>query len=180
VAQNTPLIVTFARRHFLLPGLGLQKHSGFMMKTVFDKSIRDELISRINSLTINSKAQWGKMNVCQMAKHCTIWDEWVLGKNNPVYNRSFLGLIFGRIALKGMVKDDRPIKKNMPTTRAFIVKDKNGDIEHQKRLWIKLITEYEHFSNPRFIHDFFGKMTVEEIGVFAYKHSDHHLRQFNA
>ncbi|WP_276501338.1 DUF1569 domain-containing protein [Terrimonas pollutisoli] len=150
------------------------------MKTIFDKETRAELISRINSLDENCKAQWGKMNVYQMAKHCTIWDDWVLGKTNVTYKQGFLGLIFGRMALKPMVKDDRPIKKNMPSGRAFIVKDNDGNIEHQKKIWTERIAAYEHFSNPRFIHDFFGKMTVDEIGIFAYKHADHHLRQFNA
>ena len=103
------------------------------MKTIFDKATRAELISRINSLDENCKAQWGKMNVYQMAKHCTIWDDWVLGKTKVKYKQGFLGLIFGRMALKPMVKDDRPIKKNMPSGRGFIVKDNNGNIEHQKK-----------------------------------------------
>ena len=45
------------------------------MKTIFDKTTRDELINRINSLNENSNPQWGKMNVSQMVKHCTQWDE---------------------------------------------------------------------------------------------------------
>lgn len=31
-----------------------------------------------------------------------------------------------------------------------------------------------------FMHPFFGKITREQIGYLAYKHDDHHLRQFNA
>ena len=150
------------------------------MKTLFDKTTRIELISRINSLTKHSKAQWGKMNVYQMAKHCIIWDNWVLGQSNIKNKRGFLGLIFGRMALKSILKDDRPLKKNMPSGRDFIVKDNDGDIEFQKKIWMELIAAYEHYSNPGFVHDFFGKMTVDEIGFFAYKHADHHLRQFNA
>ena len=50
----------------------------------------------------------------------------------------------------------------------------------KKRNGLLLIEEYEHYSNPDFIHDFFGKMTKEQIGLLAYKHTDHHLRQFNS
>ncbi|MEO6305792.1 MAG: DUF1569 domain-containing protein [Bacteroidia bacterium] len=50
----------------------------------------------------------------------------------------------------------------------------------EKNKWVSLIEHYEKFSNPDFIHPFFGKMTEAQIGVMAYKHSDHHLRQFNA
>jgi hypothetical protein len=149
------------------------------MKTIFDKTTRDELISRINSLDENSKAQWGKMNVYQMAKHCSIWDAWVLGKNNTTYKQEFLGRIFGKMALKSNTKDEKPLGKNMPAGKAFTVKEKDGNVEAQQKIWMNLIAEYENFSNPGFIHDFFGKMTIEQIGVFAYKHTDHHLRQFN-
>ncbi|MGG7664366.1 DUF1569 domain-containing protein [Dyadobacter sp. BHUBP1] len=150
------------------------------MKTIFDAATRDELIRRIQSLEKNNAAQWGKMNVYQMTKHCTIWDEWVLGVHQPKYKQQLIGWIFGRMALKTFVKDDRPIQKNAPSSRPFIVKELDGDLELQKKAWIRCIAAYEHFSNPGFIHDFFGRMTREEIGIFAYKHSDHHLRQFGA
>ena len=150
------------------------------MKTIFDKSTRDELIGRINSLNNNNTAQWGKMNVYQMIRHCSIWNEWVLGKKNQQYKQEWLGLIFGKLALKSAVKDDRPMKKNMPAGRGFSIKEKDGNIEAEKDAWIGLLADYEHFSTPGFIHDFFGKMSTEQIGIFAYKHSDHHLRQFNA
>lgn len=149
------------------------------MKTIFDESTRKELMERINLLHENSAAQWGKMNVYQMAKHCTIWDEWVLGRSHHEYKQSFLGLIFGKLALKSSVGDSRPMKRNMPAGK-FVVKEKSGSIELQKRKWMECVAEYANFSNTRFIHDFFGKMTREEIGIFAYKHADHHLRQFNA
>lgn len=148
------------------------------MKSVFDKSVREELIQRISSLNENSTAQWGKMNVWQMTKHCTLWDDWILGKNEWVYRQEWLGKIFGKMALKSSVKDERPIGKNMPAGKRWIVKEKNGDLEMQKKNWIGLINGYGQYYNPDFIHDFFGKMTLEQIGIFAYKHSDHHLNQF--
>lgn len=144
------------------------------MKTIFDKSTRDELINRINSLNENSTAQWGKMNVSQMLKHCIRWDEMALGKTK--YKQSLLGKLFGKIALRNMMKDE-PMKKNLPTVPSFIIKD-NTDVATEKRKWIQLLQEYEHFSNQGFIHPFFGAMTKENTGYIAYKHSDHHLRQF--
>jgi hypothetical protein len=150
------------------------------MKTIFDESTRDELVQRINSLNEDNKPAWGKMNVYQMSKHCTIWNEWVLGKSNFVYKQEFLGKIFGKIALKSNTKDDKPIGKGMPAGKAFTVKETVGELSPQKSNWIDQIKSYEYFSNDDFIHDFFGKMTKEQIGIFAFKHNDHHLRQFNA
>lgn len=150
------------------------------MKTIFDKTTRAELIRRIDTLNEKSVSGWGKMNIYQMLKHCTIWEEWILGVHKPKYKQEFIGFVFGKMALKDMIKDERPLRRNTPTSTAFKVKGKNGDVESEKKKWIILIEEYEHYSNPEFIHDFFGKMTKEQVGYLAYKHTDHHLRQFNS
>ena len=147
------------------------------MATIFDKSTREGLIARINNVNQDSNAQWGKMNVYQMLKHCTSWDEWVLGTHKPKYKQSFLGLLFGKLALKSSVESDKPMQKNMPA--GFLaVKEESGDVTLQKQKWIHRMNEYASYDNPDFVHDFFGRMTKEQIGRFAYKHADHHLRQF--
>jgi len=148
------------------------------MKTVFDKTTRDELISRINTLNENSTAKWGKMNIYQMLKHCTEWEEWTAGKK--IYKRAIAGQIFGRMALKSILKDDQPLRHNTPTLPQLKIKDAHGDIAAEKKKWVALIEGYESFSNDDFVHAFFGKMTKEQIGYMAYKHTDHHLRQFGA
>jgi Protein of unknown function (DUF1569) len=147
------------------------------MKSIFDNATRQELITRIGTLNENSTAQWGKMTVYQMLKHCSLWEEMVLGKT--AYKQSFIGKLFGKMALKDMLKDDSYVKKNMPTVPGFKITG-TGDVEAEKAKWIGLINEEENFSNHGFVHPFFGKMTKEQIGCFAYKHIDHHLRQFGA
>lgn len=147
------------------------------MKTIFDESTREELITRIKTLDENSSAQWGKMNVCQMLKHCILADELYLGKTH--HKRVFLGRLIGRMALNGLLKDEEPMRINSPTSDAFKVKETEGNVFIEKTKWISVIQEYGSFDNPDFVHWFFGKMTKEQIGYLAYKHTDHHLRQFN-
>src|ERR1700759_4308441 len=106
------------------------------MKTVFDKATRDELIARINTLNENSTAQWGKMNVYQMAKHSTLWVEWVLGKEK--YRQAFIGRLFGKMALKGVLKDESPLRRNTPTLAELKVQESNGDLESEKKKWAVL------------------------------------------
>lgn len=148
------------------------------MKTIFDSQVREELISRINSLNKDIKSQWGKMNVFQMVKHNTYWNGWILGEESHTYKQVFMGKIFGKLALRKMIKDEKPLDKNIPTSTQFKIKEQSGDLEAEKLKWISLIKAYEQYENPDFIHDFFGTMTKEQIGILAYKHSDHHLRQF--
>jgi len=150
------------------------------MKTIFDQTIQQQLIDRINSINDSNKAHWGKMNLCQMLKHCTSWDEWMLGINKPVYKQAFIGKLFGKMALNKLTKDESPLDRNTPTSKEFKIKDSECDIAAEKSKWTALIRQYSHYNNPGFIHIFFGKMTKEEVGVIAYKHADHHLRQFGA
>ena len=148
------------------------------MKTIFDKVTRDELIVRIKLLNENSTANWGKMNFYQMLKHCILYDEWILGKNNPVCKQVFIGRLFGKTALKDFVGDDKQLKRNMRTLNNLKVELSSGNPASEKLKWIDLVKEFENYSNPNFIHSFFGKVTKEQIGYLDYKHTDHHLRQF--
>ncbi len=146
------------------------------MKTIFDKNTREELSARVNALNENCRAQWGKMNVNQMLKHCTKWDDMMLGKIQV--KQMFLGKLFGKLALKNILKNDKPLGKNSPSAPELIIKEKAGDIAIDKAEWIRRINEYENFQNIYFVHPFFGTMTSEQVGLFVYKHHDHHIRQF--
>ncbi|MFL5739917.1 MAG: DUF1569 domain-containing protein [Flavisolibacter sp.] len=147
------------------------------MKSVLDRSTREELTKRIETLNENSTALWGKMNIHQMLQHCILCEEMFLGRKK--YKRALIGLLFGRIGLRNMLKDDRPLGRNAPTSTAFKIKGSDGDMSSDKMKWISLVDEYSRYDNDEFVHWFFGKMTKEQVGQFAYKHSDHHLRQFN-
>ena len=148
------------------------------MNTIFDKTTRNELITRIKALDENSTAQWGKMNLYQMVKHCVLWEEMMSSKLQC--KRMLLGRFIGRMALKSALKDDSPMMRNAITSPELIVKEYSGDIASEKKKWISHIEDYAHFSHTDFIHPFFGKMTKEQIGYHAFKHTDHHLRQFNS
>ncbi|MNY31775.1 hypothetical protein D3C86_1659500 [compost metagenome] len=115
-----------------------------------------------------------------MLMHCTTWEKWIQGRGDHTYKQEFIGKIFGKMGLRRMIKDDKPLDKGVPTSTQFKMKETSGDIAAAKQEWIDLIQSYGHYSNPAFIHDFFGKMTQEQIGLLAYKHTDHHLRQFNS
>ena len=146
------------------------------MKSILEKATRDELITRIHSLQENSAAQWGKMSVAQMIKHCSQWDEMALGKKQ--FKRIFIGRLFGRIALKDMMQD-KPIKKDLPSVPSFIMKV-HPDFAEEKTKWLTLMNEYKDLSDDGFSHPFFGHLTKEQTGIMVYKHVDHHLRQFNS
>jgi hypothetical protein len=94
------------------------------MKTITDKLAADTLINRINSLDENATPLWGKMTACQMLKHLILWEEMAMGKT--LYKQSFIGRLFGKMALKDMMKDE-PVKPNLPTISSFKITG-DGDI----------------------------------------------------
>lgn len=111
-----------------------------------------------------------------MLKHCRLNEEMLQGRTH--YPRLFIGRLFGKMALKGILKDDSGMKKNQPTHPALKIKD-TGDFEQEKKQLIRLLAAYENLVPMELMHPFFGRMTRQQIGQFAFKHTDHHLRQFN-
>lgn len=146
------------------------------MKSIFDNTVRQELSTRINSLSPQHTAQWGRMNVYQMVKHCTLCEDMFLGKLK--IKRVFIGRLIGPMVLRKILKDDKPFGKNSPTSPVLKTFGDTGDMEQQKREWLNRVGSYTGFNDPNFVHPFFGPMSKEQVGVFAYKHADHHLRQF--
>ncbi len=145
------------------------------MKSVFDTSTKEELIQRINALTPQHNAQWGKMTVFQMMRHCTLGEKMLQGELQ--IKRTFIGRLLGRMILKQVMKDDAPFRKNSPTSPLLQTPAESGDMAQLKKDWISRIGQYGQHTQG-IMHPFFGPMTGEQIGQFAYKHADHHLRQF--
>lgn len=148
------------------------------MQDIFDINTITAFKRRINKLNANSKAQWGKMNAYQMLKHCSENEKMNLGQVK--YERLFIGKLFGKMALKKMVKDDQPIGKKSPTHPKFVITGQ-GDFSAQKEELISLIEQYPTKNQSElegFVHPFYGKMTLKELNIDIYKHLDHHLRQF--
>lgn len=148
------------------------------MKSVMNNTVREELIQRIHSLTPRHTARWGKMNVHQMLEHCTRCDDMYHG--DLKIKRVLIGRLIGPMFKKKILKKDLPFGKSSPTAQVLMITETNGDMDVQKTEWEKRINSYSNYSDQRFIHPFFGPMSKEEVGVFAYKHADHHLRQFGA
>jgi hypothetical protein len=113
-----------------------------------------------------------------MLRHCTLCEDMMLGKIQ--IKRVLIGRLIGKMILKKVLKDNNPFRGNSPTSPILTTLNDHGDIGWQKKEWIDRIRQYGNFSNVAFIHPFFGPMTKDQIGVFAYKHADHHLRQFGA
>jgi len=151
------------------------------MKSLFNAKDNQEIIDRINSLTAESKAQWGKMNVEQMLAHTRIPLMVAYGRT-AMSKRGLISFLFGKVAKKQMITENLPFKKNLPTDKYFIIpnpeafeKEKSALIEN-----VKLFLEKGPDAITKEPHGFFGKLSPKEWDKLQWKHLDHHLSQFGA
>jgi hypothetical protein len=148
------------------------------VKNLFETTSAEEVKQRIARLRPDSERQWGKMNPGQALAHCSRAMETALG--DTTLPRMFIGRIIGGPVKKMALGNDEPMKRNSPTSPAFVVRDQPDVAAESARLSALI----DRFSNggpekcTRHPHTFFGPMTPGEWAILMYKHVDHHLRQF--
>ena len=150
------------------------------MKNVFDQNDVNEVIERINKLSPETKALWGKMSVSQMLAHCNVTYEMAYENIHPEPN-SFVKLIL-KLFVKSSVVNETPYKKSSQTAPAFIIKEEKDFAKEKERLISYIKKTYElgasHFDGRKSLS--FGALNKTEWNNMFYKHLDHHLSQFGA
>jgi hypothetical protein len=147
------------------------------MKHLYDPARVEEVKTRLAQLRADSPRLWGKMNAAQAVAHLAIGVESALGDCAPP--RLFIGRLIGRFVKKAALGNDAPLMKNAPTAPSFVVADAR-ELERERARLVALIDRFA--AGPaactKHPHAFFGAMTPDEWAILAYKHLDHHLRQF--
>lgn len=144
------------------------------MKTIWQRPVREELVNRLNRLSANAPAKWGKFTAPQMVSHLIDGVHMALGEL-PVKQRKLPIRFF---PLKQLVIYAFPFPKGAPTAPELLARtpqEWNGEVAQLKELMERFATG-SHSRLPD--HPAFGKMSRTAWGVLGYKHIDHHLRQF--
>jgi hypothetical protein len=147
------------------------------MGSIYNEADNKSIIARINSLSPESSAIWGKMSVDQMCKHCTAAICVAFDKQEVKVN--FLLRFLGKM-LKNKIFNGE-FKKNSPTAKEFIF-TKHYDLEDVKKEFAESFSQFAkgHQSIKVMNHPFWGKMSYEDWDKLMWKHVDHHLKQFQA
>ena len=145
------------------------------MKTIFNEADKNEILARIEKLTPETKALWGKMNVTQMLAHSVKAIKMATGE---LATKSNAMQFIGRLIKKSVIHSDQPFRKNSPTAAELVTMVEANEFEKEKTNFITAIKNLTSETTKAEKHPFFGKMTAEEWGIINYKHADHHLRQF--
>jgi len=148
------------------------------MQNLFTSKGVQNTIDRINQLTPETQAQWGKMNVAQMLAHLNVGYDMSLTDQytKPGSFKKFMLKMF----VKNAVVGPKPYPKNGRTAPEFVIADERDFEKEKKRLIDNIQKVYDlgaaHFDGME-SHSF-GALTENEWNTLFSKHLDHHLTQF--
>ncbi len=145
-----------------------------VVQNLFDAAVKQGIVNRINNLTPQSQAVWGKMNVAQMLVHCQMPLGVATGKHQLKSN--FFMRLIGPL-FKKQLFNDKAFRRNLPTDKSFIITNTHN-LETEKQNLISMISGFSEATISNEPHPFFGKLTNQEWSRGTWKHLDHHLQQF--
>jgi len=150
------------------------------MKTLHNQDDKAEIVERLSKIQATSQRHWGRMTPHQAICHLTDSFRLVTGEKAA----STISNLFTRSLVK-WIAIHTPLPwlhgvKTMPEMDQEISGTPPVEFERDKR---ELEIMIERFTKqPRDFqfspHPIFGAMTESEWMVWAYRHCDHHLRQF--
>ena len=149
------------------------------MENLFNPADRATLQRRLSQLQPTSARQWGKMNPAQMLAHCAAAMEMACGDRQKP--QAFLGKLITPF-IRSAVLGPTPLRRNSPTNPDMLIGDEREFAAERQRLekLVDRFCEAGPDAAGRQIHSFFGQFSGEQWGRLAFKHLDHHLRQFGA
>lgn len=148
-----------------------------MKKNLFNASAVENIKKRVALLQADQPALWGKMNATEMLLHCNSCNREILEKERGDKKTTFKQLMLRWLALyiaprfmKGIQSEPHHITTGKIEASQFAA---------QKEVFLSLIHQLHATQKPLTLtHPAFGNISTNEWGIAAYKHMDHHLRQF--
>ena len=146
-----------------------------MQKTLANARVRHELLDRLEHLEPGATPLWGTMTAPQMLAHLADWMRMAKGEIK-------VALKIGPQRyppLKQLLVYWLPFPKGIQTSPELVGREPlEWSIE--RAVVRRQLQAFENL-DPKTTwpeHPVFGKMTPQAWCVFAYRHMDHHLRQF--
>ena len=145
---------------------------------LFTQSGVDQTRARIERLTPDSQAEWGKMNVAQMLAHLNVGYEIEYTDKHPKPNA--IARFFIKLFAKDQVVGPKPYPRNGRTAPAFVIEGAR-DFAHEKQRLLDYMQKTHDLGAAHYdgkANAGFGKLTLQQWNTLFSKHIDHHLTQF--
>ncbi len=147
------------------------------MKTVTDPAVLAQLVGRLNALRADTSRRWGTLTAGEMLCHLADATASVLGPASSEAGRR-------RPLLKWIaLSSPLPWPRGLPTPpdvdpRAGGTKPRDFEADRQRAIEGLRTFAAAPASALTSSHGAFGSMTARDWQRWAYRHTDHHLRQF--
>ena len=145
------------------------------MKSLWNRQLHNEVVNRVARLTPDRRPQWGRMTCPQMVVHITDAFGMYCGDINARVKHTPVEYF----PLKHLFLYLLPMPKNVPTARELksrVPGEWDAEMERLREAVASFADRRTRTDWP--LHPIFGRMSSGAYGVLAYKHTDHHLRQF--
>ena len=147
------------------------------MQSLWNEVDRRNILARLEKLAPNMKPVWGRMSAQQTVAHLADWFRMAIGairvesRNTP----------FRFTPLKQLLIYVMPLPRNLPTARELQKSEPGVWTEDTRELrdLVRRAVQKRSDKNGRWPeHPAFGSVTADQWGILAYRHTDHHLKQF--
>jgi hypothetical protein len=150
------------------------------MSTLFNNDVRASVTARVRRLRPDSARQWGRMTPHQMLCHSSDAFKMALRDREVAPVPMTFKPLLKFVALTLPMQWPRARIKTVPEAEQGVGGTPPTEFEGDRAELLALI---ERFGSARAeqlcpVHPVFGSMTAELWGRWAYRHMDHHLRQF--
>jgi hypothetical protein len=147
-----------------------------MARTIFTAADRDALLDRLNRLTPDARARWGRMTAHRMVCHLSDSVRVSTGEVPAQFHKTPLAMPLVRWLLAYVIPFPKGRAETAPEMLATQPSAWPADLSAACEQLRAAAARGPHGAWAR--HPAFGDMPGELQGVFIYKHFDHHLRQF--
>ena len=146
------------------------------MPTFWNAATRDDFCRRVDRLSADSKAAWGKFTAAQMVAHLNDAMRMATGELAVAPKKMPLRYF----PLKQLVLYVLPFPKSAPTAPELLARCNAADLRAEQAEFTKIATRAaaKAPSDRWPEHPAFGTMSHKAWGKLIYKHTEHHLKQF--
>ena len=148
-----------------------------MKKNLLYNDAAKSIISRVKNLQATNKNVWGTMNATEMLLHVNLCNEEIFDNSTSAKRTTFKQYLLRIIALYIAPNFKKGIKGDIK--KETLGKIDALEFDKQKARFIELVKRFPEHKGPLTLpHIAFGNISTNQWGIAAYKHMDHHLRQF--
>lgn len=143
---------------------------------MWDSSVRSSFAERVQRLTADTKAGWGKFSASGMLAHLNdsyrmcVGELKVPSKNLPLRYTP----------IKQLVIYVLPFPKGAPTAPALLARCSTAVLEDERTALLSMLDRLGNVTPSDSLqeHPAFGVLTYQDYGVLMARHTEHHFRQF--